>query len=197
MTEITETFFAADRAAWRAWLAANHASCSEIWLVFLKKHVGEPCVTLDEAVEEALCFGWVDSLLRRVDDRSHVLRFTPRKAASQWSASNKERVERLTRLGLMAPAGLAAVAAAKKSGAWDELTSLPADTTPPDLEAALAAVPKAQRQFYDWPASHRRAYIVHVLQAKRPDTRARRIDFVVRRAEAGMRPGDELRRDPA
>ena len=121
MTEITETFFAADRAAWRAWPTANHASCSEIWLVFLKKHVGEPCVTLDEAVEEALCFGWVDSLLRRVDDRRHVLRFTPRKAASQWSASNKERAERLTREGLMAPAGLAAVAAAKKSGAWDEL----------------------------------------------------------------------------
>ena len=121
MREITETFFAPDRAAWRAWLDAHHASAAEIWLVFLKKHVGEPCVTLDEAVEEALCFGWIDGLLRRIDERSHVLRFTPRKPASQWSASNKARVERLTREGRMAPAGLAAVATAKANGAWDQL----------------------------------------------------------------------------
>jgi uncharacterized protein YdeI (YjbR/CyaY-like superfamily) len=197
MREITETFFAPDRATWRAWLEANHASAAQIWLVFLKKHVGEPCVTLGEAVEEALCFGWIDGHLRRIDDRSHALRFTPRKPASQWSASNKERVARLTHDGRMAPAGLAAVAVAKARGTWDELSSLAADTTPPDLEAALALVPAAQRRFREWPPSHRRAYIVHVLQAKRPDTRARRIDFVVRRAEAGLRPGDELRRDPA
>ena len=118
MIAITETFFAPDRAAWRAWLEANHASAPEIWLVFLKKHVAEPCVSLDEAVEEALCFGWVDSLLRRIDDRSHALRFTPRKPGSRWSASNKARVERLTREGRMAPAGLAAVAAAKERGTW-------------------------------------------------------------------------------
>jgi uncharacterized protein YdeI (YjbR/CyaY-like superfamily) len=114
--EITETFFAPDRATWRAWLEANHARAGEIWLVFLKKHVGEPCVTLDEAVEEALCFGWIDGHLRRIDERSHALRFTPRKPTSQWSAGNKERVERLTREGRMAPAGLALVAVAKTSG---------------------------------------------------------------------------------
>jgi uncharacterized protein YdeI (YjbR/CyaY-like superfamily) len=193
--EITETFFAADHETWRAWLEAHHASTAEIWLVFLKKHVGEPCVTLDEAVEEALCFGWIDSHLRRIDERSHALRFTPRKPTSQWSASNEARVARLTREGRMAPAGLAAVAAAKANGTWDELTSLDADTTPTDLEAALAGEPAAAERWRTWPPSHRRAYVVHVLQAKRSETRARRIDFVVRRAAAGMRPGDELRRD--
>jgi uncharacterized protein YdeI (YjbR/CyaY-like superfamily) len=118
MIAITETFFAPDRAAWRAWLTANHARASEIWLVFLKKHVDEPCVTLDEAMEEALCFGWVDSVMQRIDERSHALRFTPRKPASHWSASNRERFERLSREGRMAPAGLAVVAAAKERGTW-------------------------------------------------------------------------------
>jgi uncharacterized protein YdeI (YjbR/CyaY-like superfamily) len=140
---ITETFFAADREVWRAWLAAHHAERGEIWLVFLKKHVGEPCVTLDEAVEEALCFGWVDSLLRRIDERSHALRFTPRKATSQWSPSNKQRVERLVAAGRMMPAGVAAVEVAKANGAWDDLASRMVDVTPDELERALAGVPKA------------------------------------------------------
>ena len=196
MREITESFFAVDRAAWRSWLEAHHASTSEIWLVFLKKHTGEPCVTLEEAVEEALCFGWIDGHLRRIDDRSHALRFTPRKPAGQWSQSNKDRVERLTREGRMAPAGLAVVEAARADGSWDALTALDADTTPDDLAEALAAVPEADREWKAWPPSHRRAYVVYVLQAKRPETRARRIDFVVRRAAEGMRPGDELRREP-
>jgi uncharacterized protein YdeI (YjbR/CyaY-like superfamily) len=186
------TFYAPDRAAWRAWLEENHAGAAEVWLLFYKKHTGEPCVTLDEAVEEAMCFGWVDSLLRRIDDRCHKLRFTPRKPGGQWAQSNKDRVERLTAAGRMAPAGLAVVDAAKADGSWDALTSLDLDTTPPDLKAALARVPEAARRWRAWPPSHRRAYIGHVLQAKRPETRARRIDFVVRRAAAGLRPGDEL-----
>ena len=193
--EITETFFAPDAAAWRAWLADHHADRAEIWLVLLKRHVGEPCVTQAEAIDEAVCFGWIDGHLRRIDDRSHALRFTPRKPGSQWSQSNKDRVERLTAAGRMAAPGLAAVEAAKASGAWDALTSLEADTTPSDLERALAAVPEAAARWSAWPPSHRRVYTLHVLQAKRPETRARRIDFVVRRAAAGVRPGDELRRD--
>lgn len=193
--EITETFFAPDAVAWRAWLQKHHADCSEIWLVLLKRHVGEPSVTQAEAVDEALCFGWIDGHLRRIDDRSHALRFTPRKPRSQWSQSNKNRVARLLAAGRMAAPGLAAVEAAKASGAWDSLTSLEADTTPTDLEQALAAVPAAAARWWSWPPSSRRSYVMHVLEAKRPETRARRIDFVVRRATADMRPGDELRRD--
>jgi uncharacterized protein YdeI (YjbR/CyaY-like superfamily) len=191
---ITETFFAADREAWRAWLAAHHAERSEIWLVFLKKHVGEPCVALDEAVEEALCFGWIDGLLRRIDERSHALRFSPRKATSQWSPSNKQRVDRLVAAGRMMPAGMAAVEAAKANAAWDDLASRMVDVTPDDLEQALAKVPDAAERWRTWPPSHRRAFIAWVLQAKRAETRQRRIDEVVRRAAANLRPGAELAR---
>jgi uncharacterized protein YdeI (YjbR/CyaY-like superfamily) len=194
MREITETFFAIDSAAWRGWLEEHHADRSEIWLVLLKKHVGEPCVTLEEATEEAAAFGWVDGHLRRIDDRSHALRFTPRKPKSQWSQSNKDRVAKLIREGRMEPAGLAAVESAKANGSWDELTSLELDTTPPDLAAALLKVPEAARRWRAWPPSSRRQFIAHVLLAKRPQTRARRVDFVVGRAAAGLRPGDELRR---
>ena len=194
MKAITETFFAADRATWRAWLAAHYAERSEIWLVFLKKHVGEPCVTLDEAVEEALCFGWIDGLLRRIDERSHALRFSPRKATSQWSPSNKQRVERLVAAGRMTRAGMAAIEVAKANGAWDDLASRMVDVTPDDLEQALAGVPEAAERWRTWPPSHRRAFISWVLQAKRAETRQRRIDEVVRRAAANLRPGAELAR---
>jgi len=188
--EIGETFFARDAAAWRGWLAEHHADRPEIWLILLKRHVAEPCVTLEEATQEATAFGWVDSVERRIDDRSHALRFTPRRPGAQWSQSNKDRVEKLLREGRMAPSGLAVVEAAKADGSWDALTSLDLDTTPPDLEAALDQVPAAAERWRAWPPSHRRQYIGHVLQAKRPETRARRIDFVVRRASEGLRPGD-------
>ena len=85
-------FFARDRSAWRTWLRRHHASRSEVWLIFYKRHTGKPCVTLAEAVEEALCYGWIDGKLRRIDDERHVLRFCPRKPGSAWSAINKERV---------------------------------------------------------------------------------------------------------
>jgi uncharacterized protein YdeI (YjbR/CyaY-like superfamily) len=191
---ITETIFDADREAWRAWLAAHHAERSEIWLVFLKKHVAEPCVSLDEAVEEALCFGWIDGLLRRIDERSHALCFSPRKATSQWSPSNKQRVERLVAEGRMMPAGMAAVEVAKANGAWDDLTARLVDETPDDLEQALAKVPEAAERWRTWPPSHRRASVAWVLQAKRAETQQRRIDEVVRRAAANLRPGAELKR---
>jgi len=188
--QIGETLFARDAAAWRAWLAEHHGDRPEIWLILLKKHVDEPCVTLEEATEEAVAFGWVDSVERRIDDRSHALRFTPRRPGAQWAESNKDRVEKLSREGRMAPPGLAVVEAAKADGSWDALTSLDLDTTPPDLETALEKVPGAAARWRAWPPSHRRQYIGHVLQAKRPETRARRVDFVVRRAAEGLRPGD-------
>ena len=100
MSDDTPTSFAPDRAAWRAWLAEHHATTPAIWLVMLKKHVPEPSVRLDEAVEEALCFGWIDGRLRRIDERSHMLRFSPRRPGSVWAASNKARVEKLIAAGL-------------------------------------------------------------------------------------------------
>lgn len=190
MREITETFFAADRSVWRQWLERHHADKTEIWLVMLKKHVAEPCVSLSEAVEEALCFGWIDGHLQRIDDCSHALRFTPRRPGSTWAESNRARVERLTRGGRMTAAGLEAVRVAKERGTWGEQAPERIDVTPPDLEAALAAQPAAAERWRAWPPSHRRQYVYWVLDAKRPETRERRVAEVVRRAAAGVRPGD-------
>jgi uncharacterized protein YdeI (YjbR/CyaY-like superfamily) len=190
MPEITETFFARDRSTWRAWLEAHGATTTEIWLVMLKKHVPEPSITYDEAVEEALCFGWIDGILKRIDDRSHALRFTPRKPRSIWSDSNKERVARMVTEGRMTPAGFAVIEASKANGRWDAASSARLDAVPPDLEEALAADPVAAERWRTWAPSHRRQYVYWVLEAKRPETRAKRVAEVVRRAAAAIKPGE-------
>jgi len=190
MPEITETFFARDRAAWRSWLARHHESKREIWLVLNKKHVEEPCVSYDEAVEEALCFGWIDGVLKRIDERQHAIRLSPRKKNSVWSPSNKKRVARMISAGQMTEAGLALVQAAKESGAWDRaddrqrLLDVPAD-----LQAALARNERARERFHAFAPSHRRAYIAWVIEAKRQATRERRIREVVERSAADQKPG--------
>jgi uncharacterized protein YdeI (YjbR/CyaY-like superfamily) len=189
MPEITETLFATDRDVWRAWLAEHGTARREIWLIFLKRHVPEPCVTYDEAVEEALCFGWIDGILKRIDDRSHAVRFTPRKPRSIWSPSNQKRVARMIREGRMTPAGLALVEEAKRDGMWDAASPERLDATPDDLAAALDADATAATAWSAWAPSHRHQYVYWVLDAKRPETRARRIAEVVRRAAANVKPG--------
>lgn len=192
MAEIAQkdTFFAADRATWRRWLERHHAACSFVWLLLNKKHVEEPSVRYDEAVEEALCWGWIDGLTNRWDERSYAVRFTPRKPGSVWSESNVERVRRMIAEERMTAAGLALVEEAKRRGAWDDATSGRLEVTPPDLEAALAGVPAAQSHWGAWAPSYRRQYLSWVLDAKRPETRARRVADVVRRAAAGNKPGE-------
>ena len=187
-----DTFFAAERGAWREWLERHHAARTFVWLLLHKKHVEEPSVSYDEAVEEALCWGWIDGLVNRWDDRSYAVRFTPRKPGSVWSESNVERVRRMIAEERMTPAGMALVEEAKRRGTWDDATSGRLEVTPPDLEAALAEVPVAQGHWSAWAPSHRRQYIYWVLDAKRPETRARRVADVVRRAAAGIRPGESV-----
>jgi uncharacterized protein YdeI (YjbR/CyaY-like superfamily) len=186
-----DTFFAEDRAAWREWLAARHRTETQVWLLLHKKHVQEPSINYDEAVEEALCWGWIDGLTNAWDERSYVIRFTPRKPGSVWSESNVKRVERMIADGRMTSAGLALVDEAKRRGTWDQATTRRLDVTPTDLEDALAAAPAAAARWEQWSASPRRMYVHWVLDAKRPETRARRIAEVVRRAAAGLRPGDK------
>jgi len=186
-----DTFFAVDRAAWREWLAAHHRDRTLVWLLVHKKQVQEPSVGYDEAVEEALCWGWIDGLTNRWDERSYALRFTPRKPGSVWSESNVARVEKLIVEGRMQPAGLALVDEAKRRGTWDHAASGRYDVTPPDLEAALAGVPAAATRWMDWSSTPRRQYVYWVLEAKRPETRARRIADVVRRTAAGLKPGEK------
>ncbi len=186
MAEIGETFLAPTREVWRTWLAEHHATSAEIWLVFGKKGSGVQTVSLEEAVEEAVCFGWIDSRLKRIDDRTHALRFSPRKPKSVWSQSNKDRVERLIAQGRMTPAGLAAVVAAKASGRWDA-----ADPARGARGAARGTRGGARRPAGRpggiRPAAGLAQEAAHRLgrEAKRDETRRRRIDEVVRRAEAG------------
>lgn len=182
------TFFAPDREAWRAWLEEHHATEREIWLVMLKTHVPRPSVTYDEAVEEALCYGWIDGMLRRIDGESHMLRFTPRKRGSVWAVSNKARVERLIAEGRMTPEGMVLVDEAKRRGEWaraDEREDVTA--VPDDLAGALAADAMAGAAWGRLAPSHKKQYLAWIREAKRAETRARRVAETVRRVTAGER----------
>lgn len=166
------------RAAWRQWLDENHDSSPGTWLVYAKKHTKLPTLSYEDAVEEALCFGWIDSLIKSIDDRFHMQIFTPRKPKSAWSALNKARVARLTKAGAMKQAGLAAVAAAKKSGRWDSRNEA-ALTVPAELQRALDADPAAKRNWSNYSDSGRKAFLFRLGDAKRPETRATRIQEIV------------------
>jgi uncharacterized protein YdeI (YjbR/CyaY-like superfamily) len=175
------------RAEWRAWLAEHHARPGGVWLVSHKKAAGGPHVTYDEAVEEALCFGWVDSKPAKLDAARTMLWFAPRKTGSRWAATNKARVGRLLAAGLMAPAGLAKVEAAKADGTWDALDAVEALEVPADLAAALAGYPHAAANFAAFPKSARRGILEWVVAAKRPETRAKRVAETARLAEDNVR----------
>ncbi|GAA4789552.1 YdeI/OmpD-associated family protein [Actinomycetospora chlora] len=171
---------------WRAWLLDHHASSPGIWLVTWKKGSG-PYVAYDDVVDQALCFGWVDSRPGSLDaDRSRRL-LTPRRPGSSWSRVNKERVERLTAAGRMAPAGLAAVAAAQADGSWTALDAVETLAEPDDLAAALDAEPAARGQWDGFPRSTRRAILEWISTAKTAPTRERRIAQTVAEAAVGRR----------
>ncbi len=181
------------RRAWRAWLARNHGQAKGIWLAYYKKGSGKRSVTYEEALQEALCFGWIDSTVGRLDAEKYKQRYTPRNDRSVWSASNKARVEKLIAAGRMAPPGLAKVEAAKRNGSWDSLNDVErigrgADL-PADLLEALASEPLAREIFENRPPSEKKLWGYWVLSAKKPETRSRRIVETVKRVLAGRRPG--------
>jgi uncharacterized protein YdeI (YjbR/CyaY-like superfamily) len=182
-----QQIYVPDRAAWRRWLAKEHGRSPGIWLVFDKKSSRPDRLAYGDAVEEALCFGWIDSVVRRVDDARYVQLFTPRKAKSTWSRSNKVRVERLLAEGLMAAAGLASIELAKANGSWESLDAVEAFVMPEDLATALAALPGAAEKFAAFAPSARKAYLHWISQAVRPETRARRIEEVASHAAAGQK----------
>ncbi|HEU4571802.1 MAG TPA: YdeI/OmpD-associated family protein [Candidatus Limnocylindrales bacterium] len=175
-----------DRATWRAWLAANHATARGAWLV---GGLGRPGTDLsyEAAVEEALCFGWIDGTGRRHEDGGRVQYFAPRGPRSGWAASNKARIERLLAEGRMAPAGLAAIERAKANGSWTVLDGPERLEVPDDLAAALDARPPAAANFGAFTASARKMLLAWIATARRPETRAARIGRVVEAAAENRR----------
>jgi len=173
-----------DRAAWREWLIANHASSKGIYLVSWRGATGRTSVPYEDAVEEALCVGWVDATGRTLDDERGIQWFAPRRPKSGWARSNKERVARLEAAGLMLPAGLAAIEQAKQNGMWTLLDDVENLVVPDALAAALATSPPAAENWEAFSKSARRAMLEWVVQAKRPETRA---DRIARIADAASR----------
>ena len=175
------------RADWRKWLEENHARNEGVWLISYKKTSGKQSFDYEESVEEALCFGWIDSKGNKLDDERTMIWFSPRKSGSKWAKPNKERVKKLMKAGLMTPAGLAKVEAAKKDGTWNALDGVEALEIPPDLAKALSKNKTAKEYFEAFPRSVKRAILEWILNAKRPETRAKRIEETVTLAEKNIR----------
>lgn len=169
--EIGKTLYAKDRVAWRSWLAKNHNKQDEIWLINYKKHTGKPSIPYNDAVEEALCFGWIDSILKRVDDARTVQRYTPRRDKSKLSEMNKERIRRLVSQGLMTEAGMS-----KVRHLMDERFSIPADIT-----MALRSDPEVWSNFQRFPESYKKIRIGWIETArKRPEVFKTRLDYFMK-----------------
>ncbi len=169
-----------DRAAWRAWLAAHHAQPQGIWLVYDKKVGRKPqLLTYADIVEEALCFGWIDSLPRKLSETQTMLLLTPRKPKSVWSKLNKTRIESLLNNGLMTAAGQAKIDVAKANGSWESLDEVEALTVPEDLADALAAIPGDRARWDALTVTARKGALQQISSAKTTETRARRVATAV------------------
>ncbi|MCB2224364.1 MAG: YdeI/OmpD-associated family protein [Actinobacteria bacterium] len=178
----------ADRAEWRAWLAAHHGRPDGVWLVYRKKRAARPGdLTYDEAVEEALCFGWIDSKVQTHDEARVRQWLSPRRPGSIWSRRNKERVERVTAAGLMTPAGQAKIDAAGADGSWSRYDDVEDLIVPGDLATALEAA-GARSAFDAFSPSVRKGVLFWIAAAKRPETRERRIERTARSAARGEPP---------
>lgn len=176
----------ASGAAWQAWLAKQHDTSSGVWLEFAKKGSGLRSLSRPEALEIALCYGWIDGQAVSVDGQRWRQRFTPRRARSKWSQINCATVERLYAEGRLAPAGIREMEAAKEDGRWGRAYGSPRTMpVPEDLQAALAAHPQARRAFAQLDGQNRYAILYRLHDAKRPETRARRLAGFIRMLEAG------------
>ena len=173
------------RARWRAWLEANHGSASEIWLVFHKPHTGKTSVDYEESVEEALCFGWVDSLIRRLDDDRYARKFTPRKSDSFWSDLNRKRYAKVEALGLLAPAGRVRAPTANRYPKQRKRSSV----VPAYIEKAFKAELRAWATFERLTPRERTMYVGWIENAKREETKSRRLEKCVRQLAAGKKLG--------
>ncbi|MDJ0924233.1 MAG: YdeI/OmpD-associated family protein [Acidimicrobiia bacterium] len=187
MSDDIQVIEAPDRAAFRAWLEENHATENAVWLIFWKKGSGRPSIEWADAVDEALCFGWIDSKVQSIDDSRYRQYWTVRKPGSTWSKINKDKVARLSQQGRMAPSGLAAVERAKQDGSWTILDGPEAGIVPDDLGTAMDAT--GVREAYNALAmGARKAILAWLAMAKRDTTRANRIAKTIEALQRGESP---------
>lgn len=175
------------RAAWRQWLQKNHTQTESVWVVIAKKESGLPTITNNDLVEEALCFGWIDSVPNKLDAQRFKVLVSPRKAKSNWSKVNKDRATKLIETGLMQPAGLAMIELAKESGTWNALDDISSLKLPPDLTQALGKNKKANSFFDLFPPSTKRGILEWIQNAKTEETRNKRIAETVTLAAKNIR----------
>ncbi len=175
-------YYAKTRSDWRRWLSAHHKAATEIWLVFFKRHAGKQCVSYDEAVEEALCFGWVDSIVTKIDDYRYAQKFSPRKPTSRWSRSNIARMKKMIAAKKVTAAGYGAYAGHEERIAQPHPTTLPSE-----LELIFRRSTRAWNNFARFPPGYRRMTIGWVASAKRDETQRRRLERVIEASARGER----------
>jgi len=183
-----DTFCPETRQEWRHWLEEHHDKKQSIWLVYCKKGSNLPTITWSEAVDEALCFGWIDSTARSIDNEKYMRFFSRRKPNSIWSKINKEKVERLIEQGLMTRAGLAVVETAKQNGSWIILDDVEALKVPRDLATAFKAYPGSKEFFLSLSRSVRKSILQWLVLAKQPATRQKRITEIAELAAQKLKP---------
>jgi uncharacterized protein YdeI (YjbR/CyaY-like superfamily) len=182
-----DQFYAKDRKTGREWLEKHHTGTKNIRLIIYHKKSGTPSIKYDEAVEESLCFGWIDAKPNTRDDESYYLLFARCNPTSNWSRANRERAKRMIRQGLMTEAGMEMIALAKKNGTWTALEDIQKSVVPSDLKEEFAASPAAEKNFSAFPPSSKRIILEWILNAKQPQTRKKRIEETVQLEENNIR----------
>lgn len=187
MVEI-EKYYPETKQQWREWLAQNHIQKDSVWLILYKQHANKPTITWSDAVDEALCFGWIDSIKKKLDDERSIQFFSKRKPKSTWSKINKEKIQKLINTGQMTKAGLDCIDIAKQNGSWEVLDSVEVLTLPKDLETELKSCPNAMDFFLSLSKSVKKAMLQWLVLAKRPETRNKRIAEIVELAAKKQKP---------
>jgi len=188
--ELANALFFKNRDEWRTWLEKNHTTADVVWIIHYKKSSGKNGLNHFDAVEEAICFGWIDGKLKKIDEERFILRYSPRKPKSVWSKINKENAEKMISLGKMTKAGFDKIEEAKKQGFWDTAyTNLVRERLPSDLKNALIVNKKAWNNFQQFANSYRNMYVGWVKNAKTKETRKKRISEVVKNSLENKKTG--------
>ena len=184
----TGTFYPSDRQQWRQWLQENHDKQQSVWLVYYRIKSGIPTISWSEAVDEALCFGWIDSTKKTIDNEQFIQFFSRRKATSTWSKVNKEKVQRLTEAGLMMQTGFDSIETAQQNGSWSILDDVEELVIPKDLQAAFKKHKGSETYFLGLSRSVRKSMLQWLVLAKRPETRTKRIEEISELAAQQLKP---------